>query len=203
MYTFEIDIDACQADTLEFFGNQVPWALAKSLTSTAFDVRMDQVTNVYPESFKVRNTAFPKQLFRVSKKATKYDPVAEVAQAIDRDWLSRQAEGGVKAGRGGNVAIPLKTKAEGMRTSRGAIKKAMKPRNLKRSFVVSKGDSKLIYQRKFKHKVELLYVLKSSVAIPDRFPFYDRAVQKGLMVFSDHFWSEFDKAVTTSRFFPA
>lgn len=207
MITFDIDIDQCLRDTQNFFREQVPFAVSMALNNTAFDVRHHEVNVVYPASFAVRNQAFPKQLWRVGKKATKRDLVAEVQQNTIKgllyDWPARHADGGTKIPHRQHSRVAIPVEPEKVRRSGGAVAKGMRPRNLKRRYIVSKGDKLLVFKRVGRGKKEtseLMYVLAHSARIEQRFPFYSTASAKAIEVFSGHYSAGMDKAINTSRF---
>jgi hypothetical protein len=206
MITIDHDIDACQRDLIEFFSDQVPFALSGALTSTAFEV-VDHVRGpVWSNAFDVKNTALPKYAFKVLKKATKRDLNADLGNAPkfeDYKWFEDQSDGGVKTPRGRNIAIPVDPAA--VRKSGGAVAKRMKPANLKRSYIRQAGSKKLIFEVKGRGKSEtsvLRYVLQTTAMIAPTFPFYAESEQKALSVFSGHFETRFDAAIRSSRFFP-
>lgn len=181
---------------MDFFRGQVPFAISRAVNSTAFDVRQDTVERVYPRDFEMRNRALPRKLFGVVKKATKRDPEAIVGQTLDRDWTEKQATGGVKKPRGGAIAISPTPDA--IRTSSGAVRKNLKPRNLKGAFKVGTA----IYVRDREGDPVKAYNLVRSARIPKRFMFYEEAMARATAVFSDHLWEGMDYAIRTSRFFP-
>lgn len=205
MLLIDTDIDACQRDLVDFFRDQVPFAMSRAINSTAFAVRQEIVDHTWPNAFEVRNRALPKIAFKVDKKATKADLDANVGQAIDRDWIERQSDGGTKAPRGRHLAIPVD--AEKKRTASGAIRKPLKPSNLKRKyFREGSGGKLLLFTVKGRGKnstSELAYVLQGSAQIAPIFHFYRDAERKAVTVFSDFFDVEFTKAIQSSRFFPA
>lgn len=196
LVTIDSDIDDCTKDVVEFFRDQVPFGLSRTLTDVAFAVRQDTVDRVWMNSFKVRNNSMARRAFQVTKKALKNDLVAEVGQTLDRDWISTQATGGIKKPRGASVAIPVQPEA--IRTSGGAVKKAFKPRNLKNAFRTKKG----IFVRDREGDLQKAFTLTPSAKIPKRFMFYEEAQITATKVFSGLFAKNMDAAIRRSRFFP-
>ena len=206
MLQIDTDLDACQRDVVNFFRDQVPFAMSMAINSTAFAIRQEIIDRTWPNAFEVRNRTLPKIAFRVDEKATKAKLTANVGQALDHlEWLERQADGGTKVPRGAHLAVPVN--AEAKRTGSGAIRSAMKPKNLKRKyFREGSGGKLLLFTVKGRGKnstSELAYVLPTAAPITPIFHFYRDAERKGIEVFSDFFDVEFTKAIQSSRFFPA
>ncbi len=200
MIEISSDIDAAMRDCVAFFGDQVPFAFARALTDSAFDVRRQIVEVTFNRDFEVRNKSFAKALWKVGKKAKKSDLTAEVTQALDRDFIERHTTGGTKTPRGSVVAIPINPK--GMRGSKGAIKKSEKPRNLKNSYVRNVNGTLIVFEKKRGKESTAKYVLKKSAKIDRTFEFYEDAEAKAIEVFSGHFSDNMLKAIVSSRFFP-
>jgi len=168
---------------------QLPFVIASTLNSTAFKVREHIVTETYPQSFKVRNSVFPRRLFRVVKLATKRDLVTVLGDSLGREYLQDQAQGGVKTPRG-SLAIP--TDPESVRTSRGAVRKPLKPVNItnrRDTFLVTKGGKKsaILQRKRGSRKADVIYLFRDQAIIPKRFPCYEATVDQ----FAFHIQSEF------------
>lgn len=204
MFTIESDIDAATRDVMEFFSEQVPFAFSMALNDTAFQVRKQIVEVTFNRDFTVRNPSFARALFRTGDKATKRNLLTSVGQVAlrggDRGYIETHAEGGTKTPRGRNIAVPLKP--GNVRTSTGRVKSTKKPRNLKNSFFRNVKGNTVLFERK-KKNIEAVYVLQKSAPIPKRFDFYEDAMMKATEVFSGAFGSSMDKAIRSSRFFPA
>lgn len=208
MLQIDTDLDACQRDVVNFFRDQIPFAMSRAINSTAFAIRQEIIDRTWPNAFEVRNRTLPKIAFRVDEKATKAKLTANVGQAAALDhleWLERQADGGTRVPRGEHLAVPVN--AEAKRTGSGEIRKALKPRNIKRKyFREGSGGKLLLFTVKGRGKnstSELSYVLPTAAPIAPIFHFYRDAERKGIEVFSDFFDVEFTKAIQSSRFFPA
>jgi hypothetical protein len=195
------DIDAAMKSVGDFFRNQIPYATSVAINNTIFDVRRDVIEVTWPKSFKVRNQALPRRLFKVTEKATKANLRAMLSQDLDRSWVERQATGGVKTGAsGGRVAIP--TNPEPMRTSTGRIKAPLKPNRLaatKGVYVIQKGTKTLIMKRD-KKNTKLLYSIVSSARISKRFSFNEDAVATTIRVFPGYWRLAMNASIASSRF---
>lgn len=204
MFTIESDIDAATRDVMNFFSEQVPFAFSVAINATAFQVRKQIVEVTFNRDFTVRNPSFARALFRTGDKATKRNLMTTVGQVAlrggDRGYIETHAEGGTKVPRGRNIAVPI---APGnVRTSTGRVASTKKPRNLKNSFFRNVKGNTILFERK-RNKIEAVYVLQKSAPIQKRFDFYEDAMTKATEVFSGALGSAMDRAVRSSRFFPA
>jgi len=160
---------------LDVFGkDQLPFATAGALTSTAFVVRETIVEDTFPRSFNVKNKRFAGATFRVDK-ANKRKLEARVFDRLGKDFLAMQESGGTKRPRGNNVAIPT----DEIRVTGRGVAKARRPRQIlqsgKRAFKTrSKTGQEIIAQRRGKKRypLKVLYVLEPQAQIKPRFPFY-------------------------------
>jgi len=190
------------AKAMDAFGKQqIPFATANALNTTAFDVRKQIVEDTYPRSFTVRNKRFASQLFRVDK-ATKRNLTARLYDRLGRDYMVNQAEGGIKRPRGRNIAIPTR---EIKRTTSGKVPKNRLPRNVLggKGFrtTLSSGQQAIAeqYGRGAAKKTRVLYILEQTANIPKRFPFYEDADRKAKAMFSRNFAKSFAFAKRTAR----
>jgi hypothetical protein len=208
MITIDItsDIDRAIAEVGEFWRSQVPVATAWAINDTAFEVRNHVVNSTWGKAFKVRNRAFPGRLFKVTQRAYKRTPEAEVGQTLDRAYLALHADGGTKTGsRGGRIAIPVTP--DKVRTATGRVKASMKPLRLeerKDVFTITKGARKFVVKKGRRGKAnELLYVITASAKIDGTFRFYEDSLSVTLDVFPHRWSAAMDKAITSSRFYPS
>ena len=190
------------AKAMDAFGkNQIPFATAMAMNSTAFDVRKQIVDDTYPNSFTVRNKRFASAMFRVEK-ATKRKLVARVYDRLGRDYMVNQAEGGVKRPRGNHIAIPGRAIK---RTASGKIPKGRQPRNVLNSrgyrTKLQSGQDVIAEQTGMgaAKRQRVLYLLENVAHIPKRFPFYEDAARKTRRVFDGHFGRAFRRAVASAR----
>jgi hypothetical protein len=180
---------------------QVPFAMARALTDTAFEVRDKIVNETYPRSFTVRNKRFPRAMFRVGP-AKKTNLVATVSDVLGRDYMVTQATGGTKTARGQNIAIPTR---EIKRLVSGRVSKAKQPRNLlnAKGFKTKlRGGQQVIAENVGRGKNKqrrILYILEPSVFIRKRFPFYEDARGTARSAFRPAFNKRFAQAKRTAR----
>ncbi len=204
MYNITSDIDQATRDCVNFFSEQVPFALSMALNDTAFGVRKQIVEVTFNRDFTVRNTVFPKLLWKVENKATKKDLSVEVNQQSVggkfHDYIDRATSGGVKTPRGANIAVPLDP--AGMRGAKGAVRKAEKPRNLKNSYIRNVNGNLIIFARKRGKESVAKYILQKSAKIEPIFRFYEDAETAAVDGFTDSFQRAMTKAIQSSRFFP-
>jgi|TARA_R110000787_G_scaffold232081_1_gene339340 hypothetical protein len=165
---------------LNLFGkDQLPFALANAMTSTAFDVRKQIIGPTWDNAFDIRNKKFSSQSFRI-KKAKKNDLHASFYQVKVRGYyrasLDLHAEGGNKLPKDGTLALPsyaIKTRRRG----RG-VPEAWKAKNVlakPRTFVASMpSGARGIWQREGKARLPIrrLYTFDKKVKIQKDFLFF-------------------------------
>ncbi len=190
------------AKAMDAFGrDQIPFATASALNSTAFDVRKQIVEDTYPNSFTVRNKRFASQMFRVDK-ANKRNLNARVYDRLGRDYMVNQAEGGLKRPRGNHIAIPSR---QIKRTASGKVPKAKQPRNVLGGkgyrTTLRSGQDVIAEQtgRGAARRQRVLYLLENVARIPKRFPFYEDANRMAGRVFDRNFGKSFAFAKQTAR----
>jgi hypothetical protein len=190
------------AKAMDAFGkNQIPFATHRAINKTAFDVRDEIVKETFPKSFTVRNKRFASQMFRVDK-ATKRNLTARVYDRLGRDYMTNQAEGGIKRPRGNNIAIPSR---QLKRTASGKVPKAKQPRNVLggRGYrtTLDSGQPIIAEQtgRGAARKQRVLYILENIARIPKRFPFYEDANKTAGRMFDRNFKKSFAFAKQTAR----
>ena len=174
---------------------QIPFAQSRALNDTAFQIRQQIVQHTYPDSFTVRNSRFINAVLRVET-ANKTNLNARVYDKLGRDYLERQAKGGIKIPKGSNLAIPGVRNVA--RTAGGAIRKADRPRSLINKKNVFKTD-KAILQRQKGQPLKVLYILEPSAKIPKRFPFYEDASRVANTKFKTNYQSALRNAMRTAR----
>lgn len=194
MYTVTSDVDSATRDCVNFFRDQVPFALSQTVNDLAFAGRTEIITKTFPRDFTVRNPTFARTLWKVEK-GTKADPVATIRQNLDRGDMERHIQGGTKTPRGSKLAVPLNPNE--VRGARGAVRKAQKPANLPKKYIRRVNGKDVIFSRG-----KAMYVLLNSAAIAPRFGFYtdleNLVEQRWAGIFSDRL----DRAIRSSRFFP-
>ena len=203
------------AKALDAFGkNQMPFAYAMAINDTAKDVRGQIIERSWPSDVTVRNKRFMQAaLTPISKRnadvyATKKNLRAVVGNTrikMQRDYLQRLTQGGVKTPRGRHLAIPSNQNTV-QRTSGGAVRKADRPRQLlnrKGVFIqrlVKSGDMAIMRRvGKDRYPVQMLYLLEPSGQIKKQFGFYDDANTTARRAFGNNFARAFKRAKATAK----
>jgi len=88
---------------MQGFSKQFPFAMSRALNATAFQIRKEIVEKTYPQSFDAKNRAFANAMMRVEK-ANKRKLSAAVFDRFKRNYMTNQAEGGIKQKSG--VTLP-------------------------------------------------------------------------------------------------
>jgi len=187
---------------LDAFGKrQIPFATSLALNDAAFAVRKEIVERTYPDSFTVRNKRFAGAMFRVGK-ASKRNLTATVSDVLGRDYMTMQAEGGIKRPRGRNIAIPSR---QIKRTATGKVPMAKQPRNVlggKGYRTTLRSGQPVIAEnvgRGAAKRQRVLYLLEPTARIPKRFPFYERGRKVAQTSFARAFNKRFAQARRTAR----
>lgn len=154
---------------------QVPFAIANTLNDVAFLARHHVVNVTGPRDFDIRNKRFLGVALQIGKvgKASKYNLVATIYDKLGRSFLKVQADGGTKRPeKPGRFAIPLGKMAD-KRKSRG-IPKNMRPLTMPNTFKLrTRGGGEVIARRVGRaRRVEVVYALKRTAELPQRFNVY-------------------------------
>ena len=180
---------------------QLPFAFAKPLNDTMKAVAKYTVNRTYPQSFATRNKQFFEQSMFKKKGvtwATKSRLSVTTQDQYDRGNLELHARGGTRFAKAGRIAIPTRY-VKSRRTPRGA------PTRLRPRTVVDSAKGYLaedtIYQRYGARGANRrkLYVLRRSVKLRRRFPFYEDAERITKKVSPQLFKRNFRKAVETAK----
>lgn len=204
MITLDVsaDFDRLERSLLDMEKRQLPFAISQALTSTAFDVRKQLVDRTWPRSVDVRDARFINAALRVDK-ASKRILVAGVYDRLERDFLERQARGGIKTGRGHDVAIPTE-RVKARRGARG-VPKSLRPRQVldkPTGFVKAVRGKRVVFRRvggKRNPKVEALYTLVPAARVRRSFPAYRDARDVVGRRIGKHFHTSFERAMRTAR----
>lgn len=187
---------------IDAFGrNKIPGVTAGALDDAAFAVRKEIVQRTFPDSFTVRNKRFAGAMFRVGK-ASKKRLVSTVSDVLGRDYMTMQAEGGIKRPRGRNIAIPSR---QIKRLATGRVPKAKQPRNVlggKGYRTTLRSGQPVIAEntgRGAAKRQRVLYLLEPTARIPKRFPFYERGREVARSVFPRQFDKRFVRALQRAR----
>jgi len=178
---------------------QVPFATARAITDTAFDVRKRIVHRTFPRAFDVKNMRFPSVAFRVIK-ASKVRPRASVHDHLGRANLDLHTTGGIKRPKGKHIAVPT----EKVRRGRRGVVKSQRPAAILEKPDVFKVErsgrgAAGIYRRQRRGKVVRLYTLASQVKIDRRFRFYEDAARTAARAFRHRFDKAMAHALRTAR----
>ena len=92
---------------IQSYRNQIPYATAQALNSTAFDIRKEIVTNTWPSSVNVRNSRFMNAALRILP-AKKTSLTAVVFDMLKREYLARLDKSGTKIPMGNHLAVPAR-----------------------------------------------------------------------------------------------
>lgn len=170
---------------------QIPFATSLAINDTAFDIRHDSV-DLFNRSFSIRNKRFAATALRVQR-SNKRSLTARVYDRLGRDWLQRQAKGGVKKARGRSLLIPITAK----RTGRGT----KNPRSFKNSFIATINGKSAIWQRYGRKgsSLRMLFLLKPSVTVSKGFDFYKNAARVAKRSMPSNYAKAWRRAVSTAR----
>lgn len=161
----------------------IDWVSRTAINNTLVEAQQMQYEEML-QNFTIRNTAFLKYSVRLQfAKRGQYRGMIYIADMPGKRtsdiWAKFEGGGTKTPARSKNVAVPT----EDAWPNRGRARPARNnPRNLNRSFVIKRGRSLLIAQRKggksrkqsdgTDSNVKIMYVLKNGVRIPDRLHFY-------------------------------
>ncbi len=201
--SFRADVKKTRRYLTSLQRRQLPFAAAKALSDTAFDVRKFIVNVTYPRDFKVRNRRFANIAFRV-RRASKRDLRASVFDRLAREFLAIQAEGGVKTPRGRHLAIPVSEPARRLdkraRRGKGGGQQSGIA-DIPNTFVFAGAKGQLMIARRKgkKNKVEVLFTLVPKVTIPKRFQFQRDSERRAKRAFPVRFRRSMADALRTAR----
>jgi len=214
------DLDEARRDTLNFFSDQIPFALARTINAVALDVQRRLRGSTIPNAWTTRNNALPRAMTTIiadeqgrrgmaNHRRGKFDVAIGPAMnsrgyVAGEGFAERQITGETKTPRGSAVAVPII--GPGLRRgASGAIPKAKRPKNLRGNKKYFKRDGILFERQKRagKDTIRARYVLTPQARgtnnlrrfFPDAFDTVDRVGFR-------HWDREFERAVQTSRFFP-
>ena len=180
---------------------QLPFAFAKTLNDTMKAVGKCTTARTYPQSFEARNKAsFEASMFKgnAATWATKCRLSVTTEDRFDRGNLELHARGGTRLAKAGRIAIPTRY-VKSRRGARGAPKR-LRPRTVVDS---AKGylAEDTIYQRYGARGAQRrkLYILRRSVRMRKRVPFYEDAERITKKVSPQLFKRNFCKATETAR----
>lgn len=190
--------------------DQLPFAVAKTLTKTAYQAS-DEIKNNLRMDFILRNR-YTERGIRV-RRATKHRPQSEVG-SID-EYMVLQELGGTKTARDGRVAVPrdIKKDVKELIKKRNRPGPLMKRANEKAGTRKRKGGKPLpffarmssgkegIFVRRGKGRVpiDVLYVFEDSVEITPRLGLRKTAARVADENMQENFNAAFTEALATAR----
>jgi len=195
--SIEQDLERLTRHLSDLERKQLPFATAKALTKTAWDVR-NHLAERLPRWLD-RPTPFTKRAFRV-KRATKTKQVASVyVQEIQERYLRYQIEGGTRTPKGAGIPVPthnLRLNRYGNMPRRGGTRK-LSAAERKKAFIGRAGRSGdlgiwLRTGGKKRPGLKMLVAFKPSVAYRTRRIPFRRA---GQIVADRQFGPRFDAAM--------
>lgn len=179
---------------------QIRFGTAVGLTRTAQDAQ-GAVVERLKDQFTLRNKWFEKSnRFGIKVRAAK--PAAMEAEVYTlADWLPIHEEGGDKRPQRRFVAVPT---SNVRRTKKGIIRKALRPKNLVRSFLITtkKNNVPIIFQRRgkgAKSDIFAMYVLRPFTKIRKAGTFLAAASKKIREVRDEHVRKEIAKAIASIK----
>ena len=181
MVTIKISTNSKKLEN-KFFAlitKQYPFALAKTLTGLAYDVRQDAI-NKSDKYFDIKTTFFKNRGVRI-KKANKRDIEMYSEVGVTTDILAKNITGGTQSGNetvpgrfGRKILNPSKRVLNAPRWA-GKILRKKRPiaGNKNKAFVIKRGTQKIIAIRKTKDRypLDILYKTRSKIKFKKRYPF--------------------------------
>lgn len=173
---------------------QVPFATSQALNDTAFLIRQDTVTQLWPRSVNVKQRNFARAAFRVQK-SHKRKLEAAVFDRLDRAFLPRQITGGIKLPySGSHIAVPTANAL----TAGGRIKRNARLNDPALFKATIRGTLGL-WKRDRKTGVMLMYRLITRASVPRAFPFYEFGHRTASIHFSRFMDRRLARAIATAR----
>lgn len=210
------NIQGAQRDTLNFFRDQVPFAMTRAINDTMMDVQRHLRGTTLPAAWTTRNKALPRAMTSIipdsqgrpgmmNARSRKFEVVIGPARntrgyLAGEGFADRNVSGATKTPKGSAVAIPKVDKGL-RRNATGSIPNRLRPRNNPKLF---KKDNALFERQKIGGKKTIVkrYTLapqaKGTIRLRRFYPDANMVVSR---VFSGHFDHRFDQAIRTSRFF--
>ena len=185
------DIEAL-ASRLGVAIEQIPYGISIALNASMESARSYLIGSTWPGGVHVRNTSFMNaSLTTRGNKASKRDLSVTLYDKLGRDYIVRQATGGTKTARTGNVAIP---NAVNVRRGAHGVVRSQRPRALQNSFV----KNGKIFQRQDKG-LKLMYSLKNSVRVPKHVRMYEDGISVLEREMARALPAAFELAMSTAR----
>ena len=188
MRNIRIKIDTKELeDSLIGIKADIPWVIQNTINDILKLAQAEQYTTMR-KNFTIRNEAFLKYSVRI-KFATRQSltgtlSIADVGGKQTADiWNTFEGGGTKRPTKSKNLAVPS---LNAWPNRAGNKPQRNKPRNLINSFILKRGGTTFIMQRKGKRRkvdgsgrdtnTKLMYTLTSGVRIPDKLHFYDTVI---------------------------
>lgn len=188
MQNIRIKIDTKQLeDSILGIKADIPWVIQNTINDILKLAQAEQYTTMR-KNFTIRNEAFLKYSVRIKfasrQSLTGTLSIADVGGKGTADIWNTFEGGGTKTPKKSkNLAVPS---LNAWPNRAGNKPQRNKPRNLINSFILKRGGTTFIMQRKGKRRkvdgsgrevnTKLMYTLTSGVRIPDKLHFYDTVV---------------------------
>ena len=186
---FEDSITGMKAD--------MPWVIQNTINDL-LKMAQDAQYKTMRKNFTIRNEAFLKYSVRIQFASRQ----SQTGALFIADLSGKHTSNIWETFEGGGTKTPTKGKYVAVPTDEAWPNKATirptrnKPRNLRNSFVVRHGANKLILNRigKKGKSIQVMYVLRGAVRIPDKLHFYDTV----LPVIENNYQSVIERLLTVS-----
>lgn len=177
---------------------QLPFAISRALTDTAFAVRSHIVETTGPRDFTLRNKRFLGVALRVQA-ARKDNLQAIVYDRLGREYLTTQAIGGQKIPRRGRIAVP-QGQARAKRGT-GGVPKRLRPGAPGVFKLKAKDGTEILAKRTGRRgrQIETLFTLARQARIPKRFRVVEDASVVAQKVFGEALDRRFTAAIASAR----
>jgi len=198
------------ANLNRFERKQVPFAMAKAINDTLFDLRPALITEWNLSFPGAKNKGFARTAFRINK-ASKHALKSSVYDRFETEWVQRQATGGTKTPKGRSLAIPQYGPGRLRRTrwGPGAKQKARAIIGNSADYFSGKpkgvpGAPAGIYKRlprtrRSKGGLRLMYLYKNNAFVKHEFDGYEVAEDVTARRFPVHFRKALERAVATAK----
>ena len=203
--TYSIQLDTSELErSLGVFKSELPFGLAKGMNDTLMEIQREEISEA-KDRFTIRREAFLKRSVKIVKFAKKTDlegqiAIANVGTKPTADILAKFEDGTDKhAHQGRSIAVPTQFIQP---VASRLVSRAKRPRQLKHTFKVQKGETGFLFQRtgRGRHRtVQLAYVLKPVVRIDTRLHFVDTATRVFTRTLETHINRRLEEAIASSK----
>ena len=197
--SISVDFAAVTRQLTDVQRRQMPFAIKNTLDGIAFAARREMIDVAAPRDLEIRNKRFFGVAIRVDK-AAKDKFVARIYDALGREFLKTQVEGGYNKPAGGRRAFTVPVDELKAKRTGAGVPKRLRPKEVKDSFRIEQGGRTYIARRVGRRgEIELLYLLAKKARIPRRWKAYDALDQIAQSRASVIFAEQFARALATAR----